>query len=140
MIYEILLPAITVAVVIGLARHQLRHEFIIGEGFTLHNVRRLSQALANEITRCGEEKRGYRRAAGRGRQSRQTLRRKDDAAHVHRESPVRRHYHESIQHPSANRKTRRCWCWSIWRILQPAISGSILTWLVWMGIMSSCRW
>ena len=31
---------------------------IIGEGFTLHNVRRLSQALANEITRQGEEKRG----------------------------------------------------------------------------------
>ena len=24
---------------------------IIGEGFTMHNVRRLSQALANEITR-----------------------------------------------------------------------------------------
>jgi len=31
---------------------------IIGEGFTLHNVRRLSQALANEITRRGQEKRG----------------------------------------------------------------------------------
>lgn len=31
---------------------------IIGEGFTLHNVRRLCQALANEITRRGEEKRG----------------------------------------------------------------------------------
>jgi len=31
---------------------------IIGEGFTLHNVRRLSQALANEVTRRGEEKRG----------------------------------------------------------------------------------
>ena len=31
---------------------------IIGEGFTLHNVRRLSQALANEITRRGDEKRG----------------------------------------------------------------------------------
>ncbi len=31
---------------------------IIGEGFTMHNVRRLSQALANEITRRGEEKRG----------------------------------------------------------------------------------
>jgi phosphomannomutase/choline kinase len=31
---------------------------IIGEGFTLHNVRRLSQALANEITRWGQEKRG----------------------------------------------------------------------------------
>ena len=31
---------------------------IIGEGFTLHNVRRLSQALANEMTRRGEEKRG----------------------------------------------------------------------------------
>ncbi len=30
---------------------------IIGEGFTLHNVRRLSQALANGITRRGEEKR-----------------------------------------------------------------------------------
>lgn len=31
---------------------------IIGEGFTLHNVRRLTQALANEITRRGQEKRG----------------------------------------------------------------------------------
>lgn len=31
---------------------------IIGEGFTLHNVRRLSQALANEITRNGQERRG----------------------------------------------------------------------------------
>jgi phosphomannomutase/molybdopterin-guanine dinucleotide biosynthesis protein A len=31
---------------------------IIGEGFTLHNVRRLSQAIANEITRRGDEKRG----------------------------------------------------------------------------------
>lgn len=31
---------------------------VIGEGFTLHNVRRLSQALANEITRRGDEKRG----------------------------------------------------------------------------------
>ena len=31
---------------------------IIGEGFTLHNVRRLCQALANEITREGQEKRG----------------------------------------------------------------------------------
>src|SRR5271157_782259 len=31
---------------------------VIGEGFTLHNVRRLSQALANEITRQGLEKRG----------------------------------------------------------------------------------
>ncbi|MBM4458662.1 MAG: glucosamine-1-phosphate N-acetyltransferase [Chloroflexi bacterium] len=31
---------------------------IIGEGFTLHNVRRLSQALANAITRRGEESRG----------------------------------------------------------------------------------
>jgi phosphomannomutase/choline kinase len=31
---------------------------IIGEGFTFHNVRRLSQALANEITRQGQEKRG----------------------------------------------------------------------------------
>jgi phosphomannomutase/CTP:molybdopterin cytidylyltransferase MocA len=30
---------------------------IIGEGFTLHNVRRLSQALANGITRREEEKR-----------------------------------------------------------------------------------
>ena len=29
---------------------------IIGEGFTMHNVRRLSQALANEITRRGQEK------------------------------------------------------------------------------------
>ena len=31
---------------------------LIGEGFTLHNVRRLSQALANEITRKGQEKHG----------------------------------------------------------------------------------
>jgi phosphomannomutase len=31
---------------------------IIGEGFTMHNVRRLSQALANEITRQGKEKQG----------------------------------------------------------------------------------
>src|SRR6516164_8387325 len=31
---------------------------LIGEGFTLHNVRRLSQALANEITRSGAEKKG----------------------------------------------------------------------------------
>jgi phosphomannomutase/CTP:molybdopterin cytidylyltransferase MocA len=31
---------------------------IIGEGFTMHNVRRLSQALANEITRRGQEKKG----------------------------------------------------------------------------------
>jgi phosphomannomutase/CTP:molybdopterin cytidylyltransferase MocA len=31
---------------------------IIGEGFTMHNVRRLCQALANEITREGQEKRG----------------------------------------------------------------------------------
>jgi phosphomannomutase/CTP:molybdopterin cytidylyltransferase MocA len=31
---------------------------LIGEGFTLHNVRRLTQALANEITRQGQEKRG----------------------------------------------------------------------------------
>lgn len=31
---------------------------IIGEGFTLHNVRRLSQALANEVTRQGQERRG----------------------------------------------------------------------------------
>jgi len=31
---------------------------IIGEGFTMHNVRRLCQALANEITRKGEEKKG----------------------------------------------------------------------------------
>ena len=31
---------------------------VIGEGFTLHNVRRLSQALANEITRNGQEKDG----------------------------------------------------------------------------------
>jgi phosphomannomutase len=31
---------------------------IIGEGFTMHNVRRLCQALANEITRQGQEKRG----------------------------------------------------------------------------------
>ena len=31
---------------------------IIGEGFTMHNVRRLCQALANEITRQGQEKSG----------------------------------------------------------------------------------
>jgi len=31
---------------------------IIGEGFTLHNVRRLCQALANEVTRLGLEKQG----------------------------------------------------------------------------------
>jgi phosphomannomutase/CTP:molybdopterin cytidylyltransferase MocA len=31
---------------------------IIGEGFTLHNVRRLCQALANDITRRGLERRG----------------------------------------------------------------------------------
>jgi len=31
---------------------------VIGEGFTLHNVRRLSQALANEVVRQGREKRG----------------------------------------------------------------------------------
>jgi phosphomannomutase len=31
---------------------------IIGEGFTMQNVRRLSQALANEITRQKQEKRG----------------------------------------------------------------------------------
>jgi phosphomannomutase/UTP-glucose-1-phosphate uridylyltransferase len=31
---------------------------IIGEGYTLHNVRRLCQALANDITRKGEEKKG----------------------------------------------------------------------------------
>jgi phosphomannomutase/CTP:molybdopterin cytidylyltransferase MocA len=31
---------------------------IIGEGFTLHNVRRLTQALSNEITRQGQERRG----------------------------------------------------------------------------------
>jgi len=31
---------------------------LIGEGFTLHNVRRLSQALANEITRQSLENRG----------------------------------------------------------------------------------
>ena len=31
---------------------------LIGEGFTLHNVRRLSQALANQITRQSVEKRG----------------------------------------------------------------------------------
>ncbi len=31
---------------------------IIGEGFTLHNVRRLAQALANEIIRRGQEKCG----------------------------------------------------------------------------------
>jgi alpha-D-glucose phosphate-specific phosphoglucomutase len=31
---------------------------VIGEGFTMHNVRRLCQALSNEITRQGQEKRG----------------------------------------------------------------------------------
>jgi phosphomannomutase len=31
---------------------------IIGEGFTMHNVRRLSQAVANQITRQGQEDRG----------------------------------------------------------------------------------
>ena len=31
---------------------------VIGEGFTMNNVRRLSQALANEITRHQQEKRG----------------------------------------------------------------------------------
>lgn len=31
---------------------------VIGEGFTIHNVRRLCQALANGITRRGQEKRG----------------------------------------------------------------------------------
>jgi phosphomannomutase/CTP:molybdopterin cytidylyltransferase MocA len=31
---------------------------IIGEGFTMHNVRRLSQALANGITRRAQEKKG----------------------------------------------------------------------------------
>ena len=31
---------------------------VIGEGFTLHNVRRLSQALANEVTRRGDEEKG----------------------------------------------------------------------------------
>jgi phosphomannomutase/choline kinase len=31
---------------------------VIGEGFTLHNVRRLCQALANDITRSGLETRG----------------------------------------------------------------------------------
>ena len=31
---------------------------IIGEGFTLHNVRRLSQAIANEVTRRGIERQG----------------------------------------------------------------------------------
>jgi len=31
---------------------------VIGEGFTMHNVRRLSQALSNEITRRQQEKRG----------------------------------------------------------------------------------
>src|SRR5271157_918593 len=31
---------------------------IIGEGFTLHNVRRLSQAIANEVTRRGLERQG----------------------------------------------------------------------------------
>jgi phosphomannomutase/choline kinase len=31
---------------------------VIGEGFTMYNVRRLAQALANEAIRCGQEKRG----------------------------------------------------------------------------------
>jgi len=31
---------------------------VIGEGFTMHNVRRLSQALANEVTRQRQEKQG----------------------------------------------------------------------------------
>lgn len=31
---------------------------LIGEGFTMHNVRRLTQALANEITRQSQEKKG----------------------------------------------------------------------------------
>ena len=31
---------------------------VIGEGFTLHNVRRLSQALSNEVTRRGDEEKG----------------------------------------------------------------------------------
>lgn len=31
---------------------------LIGEGFTIHNVRRLCQAIANEITRCGTERMG----------------------------------------------------------------------------------
>ena len=31
---------------------------VIGEGFTLHNVRRLCQALANNITRHGDERKG----------------------------------------------------------------------------------
>ena len=31
---------------------------LIGEGFTLHNVRRLSQAIANEVTRRGLERQG----------------------------------------------------------------------------------
>ena len=31
---------------------------MIGEGFTLHNVRRLCQSLANDITRRGLEQRG----------------------------------------------------------------------------------
>ncbi len=37
---------------------------VIGEGFTLHNVRRLSQALANEITRQGKEKAGAAQRPG----------------------------------------------------------------------------
>jgi len=37
---------------------------VIGEGFTLHNVRRLSQALANEITRRGQEKASAPRPGG----------------------------------------------------------------------------
>src|SRR4030065_1872227 len=31
---------------------------VVGEGFTLHKVRRLCQALANEVTRLGMEKQG----------------------------------------------------------------------------------
>jgi len=31
---------------------------VIGEGFTLHNVRRLAQALANSVTRRGDERHG----------------------------------------------------------------------------------
>ena len=31
---------------------------LIGEGFTIHNVRRLCQAIANEVTRCGTERMG----------------------------------------------------------------------------------
>jgi hypothetical protein len=59
---------------------------IIGEGFTMHNVRRLCQALENDITRGCQEKRGVivgydrrffspsRRSRGRGFRRQQHLR------------------------------------------------------------------